>query len=357
MPYTSKGNLYYFDNKTKEYTRNMVLCTYMLTHTEYTPSSSLIPQLSGKYLDKIFYREAVDGKTDADVDNQTIFKGTVYTYPGSALEHGIVVRDNFQGYLSHIENEPAFADMPLYTFEKSANGNPTFIVNRSDVQKLATALRGHGFKSTGVYTDPDTGEQHDSGLFYARRQCENVYVEKVDGEYVFVDGQYVPYDSEIHSSDLQRFDRRLGYIGYISEVSFISGDTRVTEFDIKPVTYIREKSSPVLRMLARGTVGEMSKIINNATIGDIIDAEPGSLFDNAILKSAKLSELGSVFSDLLTNMTIGDLIVWSHVPDVTEYVRLALENLSLQKLISSMVLDEKTHEIKFDMLKLYGYNY
>ena len=357
VAYTAKGNLYYLDGKTNEYTRNMVLCTYMLTHTQYTMvGTTPVPTLSGKYHDQIFYREAVSGKTDADVDNRTVFKGTVYSYTGTDPAYGIVIRDNFRGYIPHIENDPAFADKPLYTFEKSATGEPTFIVDRNDVQKLADVLSGHDFKSMGAYTEPDTGVTHEDGIYFARRECENIYVFAQNGEFVFVDGQYVPYDANIHSDELQRFDRKIGYIAMLNEVSYTSGTTRVTELDIAPVTFIREKSSPVLRMLARGTIGEMSNIINNATVGDLIEAEPGSLFDNELIKQAKLSELGSVFGDVLTDMTIGDLIIWSHVTDVNEYVRLALEDVTLQRLISSMVLDETTHEIKIDMLKLYGYN-
>lgn len=354
VAYTAKGNLYYFNSESGKYERNYVLCTYMLTHSVKNPSTGL-PQLTGEYHDKLFYREALTGKTDEDVDNETVFKGTVYSYSGAALQYGIVVRDNFRGYLAHIENDPAFADKPLLTFEKSADGQPTYFVNKNDVQKLADALKGHGYKSTGKYIDRDTGVKRDKGLFYARRKCENIYVLDSEGEFVYVDGQYVPYDAQIHTQDLPRFNVTLGYIGYLSEVSYLENNVRVTEFEIKPITFIREKSSPVLRMLARGTISEMSGIINNATVGDIIDAEPGSLFDNELLKAAKLSDLGNTFGTVLTDMTIDDLISWSHVTDVDERVRLALENVTLQSLISSMVLDDVTYEIKIDMLKLYGY--
>jgi len=337
--YTAKGNLYYLDGKTGEYTRNMPLCTYMLTRTRNSTTAPFLPYLTGEYHDELYYREIVTGKTDADVDNVTVFKGTVYSYTGTTPEYGIYVRDNFRGYLPHIENDPAFADQPLYTFEKSATAE--FIVNKDDVSKLYNALKDCGFVSPEIY--------------YARRQCENVYVKADNGEFVFVDGQYVPFDAAVHSSDIERYDCKIGYIGVISEVSYLQGNTRVTEFDIKPVDYIREKSSPVLRLLSRGTISEMTNIIGNAMIGDIIEAEPGSLFDNEMIKSAKLSELGTVFGDLLTNMTISDLLEWSHVTDVDEYVKRALEDITIQNLFSSLVLDETTNEIKLDMLRLYGY--
>ena len=165
--------------------------------------------------------------------------------------------------------------------------------------------------------------------------------------------KYVRYDASVHAADAPRFLRKSGYIGGINEVSYNDGAN--TELILQDVKFIRERSAPVLRMLSRGTIGEMNKIISNATIGDVVDAEPDSMLGKPIIRDAKLSELGTVFKDILTDMTIGELMTWSNVTEVEDYVKTALNGVTVQSLFSSLTLDTTTNEIKVDMLKLYGY--
>ena len=313
---TAEGNIYYYEDG--EYKRNLALCSYMLTKTEYH--------------NQIYYREKVSAG-GADV-----FTGAMKVYSGTTLPYGAYVKDEFLGYIAYDVNNPVFADRPLITFEK-ADGEDYFI-NKADAKHMAKAIGGE-FVSRDLY--------------YALRQCVDVYALTSDTEnsYVFVDGKYVRYDASVHAADAPRFLRKSGYIGGINEVSYNDGAN--TELILQDVKFIRERSAPVLRMLSRGTIGEMNKIISNATIGDVVDAEPDSMLGKPIIKDAKLSELGTVFKDILTDMTIGELMTWSNVTEVEDYVKTALNGVTVQSLFSSLTLDTTTNEIKVDMLKLYGY--
>ena len=160
------------------------------------------------------------------------------------------------------------------------------------------------------------------------------------------------YDSEKHAG-MERFICKQGYIGQMNEVSTNSGTK--SELTIQDVEFIRERSAAVLRTLARGSIGEMTSIITGATVGDIIEAEPGSMLDKDLIKNAKITNLGDAFKQILTEMTIGELMTWSNVNGVAQEVKFALDQVTVQKLFSSLVLDQDTQEIKVDMLKIYGY--
>ena len=317
-----QGNMYYFDKKDGQYKQNYALCMYMLVKSEYR--------------NQVYFRE----KVTADGDG--VFSGQMKHYGGATLEYGLFVKIDSVGYVPYDENNPVLADRPLVTFEKSATNNfeDTFFIDKSEVPYLSAHLKDDGFETNGIY--------------FARRKCIDVYVltENTENTFVFIDGQYVPYDSSKHA-DMQRFECRQGYIGEINEVSYDDGTA--TELTLYDVNFIRERSTAVLRTLARGTIGEMTSIITNATVGDIIDAEPGTMFDKDIVKEAKITQLGTAFKDILTTMTISELMTWSNVSGVAQNVKNALEGVTIQTLFSSLVIDETTQEIKVDMLKVYGY--
>ena len=140
----------------------------------------------------------------------------------------------------------------------------------------------------------------------------------------------------------------------MNEVSYDSGSK--TELTLQDVTFIRERSAAVLRTIAKGTISEMTSIITGATVGDIIEAEPGTMLDKDIIKEAKITQLGTVFKDILTTMTIGELMTWSNVNGVEENVRNALDGVTINALFSSLVFDETSGEIKVDIPKIYGYD-
>ncbi|MDE6302261.1 MAG: hypothetical protein K2M36_01555, partial [Clostridia bacterium] len=191
---------------------------------------------------------------------------------------------------------------------------------------------------------------------------EYVYAFAKNGNYVYVDGQYIEYDEEIHGDSDARFVRKYGYIATENEVYYTKvgangePNRKVTDFAPQGINeYIRKKSVPVLRLLASGTIGEMTNIISNATIGDVIEADSDSLFAIPEVREAKISEIGTVFSSLLANMTVGNLISWSNVVDINQYVKIALDGVTINTLLHSLEYDATRGMIVVNMLKLYGY--
>ena len=314
--------MYYVDQKDHQYKQNYTLCLYLLTHN---------------FRDHVFFRE-----TCLQTDTGAVSATTLH-YNGTAPQYGLYVKDDSLGYLEYDEANPVFAGKTLVTFEKSSsdNFNDMFFINKSDVSALNDVLKDNDFKSDEIY--------------FARRKCVDVYVltTNTDNTFVFIDGQYVPYDSAKHA-DMQRFECKHGYIGQMNEVSYDSGTK--TDLTIQDVTFIRERSAAVLRTLARGTISEMTSIITNATVGDIIEAEPGTMLDKDLIKEAKITQLGNVFKDILTTMTIGELMTWSNVHGVDENVRKALDGITINSLFSSLVFDTATGEIKVDIPRIYGYD-
>lgn len=344
------GNMYYFDKTAGEYKRNIVLCTYLFGHTE-TKIANNLPQVTFPYRGEVFFRVKTNS---AEENGTTVFKGIMYTLKDgvSVPEYGVYVNDNFRGFLEYDDDNPAFANMPLGTFIKSAipteNGLEYFIL-RDEIPFYALALNDKGFVANNQ-------------IRYERRRCEYVYVLAENGNFVYVDGQYIDYNEEIHSSTDARFVRKYGYIANENEVYFTqlgtdgTPDRKVTEFAPQGINeYIRKKSVPVLRLLASGTIGEMTGIISNATIGDVIEAESDGLFAIPEVREAKISEIGTVFSSLLANMTVGNLISWSNVIDVNQYVKIALDGVTINTLLHSLEYDATRGMIVVNMLKLYGY--
>jgi len=328
----ASGNAYYLDEG-GNYVRNVPLCTYMLNTGITNPSKA-------DYLTKIFYREVVTDGTGTH--------SGIINMPATTPTYGAYVRNGFLGYLAVDANNPAFCDMPIYTFEKVANASDHFLVNADDARFMSVvqALIDDGLDVNNIR--------------YAKRSAETVYVKDDNGDYVFKNGEYVAYDPALHASEI-RFTAKLGYIATTAETYYtIKGeagnpDTRVTEFAPKSViTFIREKSSPVLRLLASGTIGEMNTIINDATVADVIEATPGSIFDNEEIKATPLSQLGNVFSNMFTKMTVGELLEWASINDVNTQVKEALKDVSAKDFFKSLTYDAASGTITVDMLKLYG---
>ncbi|MCM1306145.1 MAG: hypothetical protein NC037_01745 [Bacteroides sp.] len=323
-PLIAQGNMYYFDKHDHKYKQNNALCAYMIAKKEYR--------------NQVFYRESCD---PADTGATTI---SIKKYTGTENVFVKVDSVGYFPYADEIKNNPSFADKPLYKLEKSKTNDfkDMFFIDKSEVTYLSNALNDE-FISNEIY--------------FARRKCVDVYIQidapaENEETFVYIDGQYIPYDSATHESQ-PLFKCAQGYIGDITEVSYNNGT--ISELTVQGLEFIRERSAAVLRTLAKGTISEMTSIITNATVGDIIEAEPGTMLDKEAIKGAKITQLGNTFKDILTEMTIGELMTWSNVNGVEQKVKDALDNVTIQALFSSLVIDTDTKEIKVNMLKIYGY--
>lgn len=322
-----EGNAYYIDQKDNTYRQNYALCAYLVAHG---------------YPSHVFYRIACDASDPKAITAYSV------QYNGTS-DYGLYAKFDSIGYLEYQEGNPIFDGKDLVTFERSATDDfkDMFFIDKSEVDYLDKALKDTGFKNDKVY--------------FARRKCAYVYVLTTDtaDALVYVDGQYVKYAAEKHA-DMQRFIKKFGYIGQMNEVSFKANETSAngtaSDLTFFEVGFIRERSAAVLRTLAKGTVSEMTSIITGATVGDIIEAEPGTMLDKELIKNAKITELGNVFKQILTDMTIGELMTWSNATVNDEHVRAALDGITITKLFSSLVFDEVRGEIKIDIPRIYDYD-
>lgn len=336
------GNLYYKDKTTGEYKRNIVLCSYMYYYTDGTGAHP--------YRKEVLYR-VLSQATQADSENG-IYEGIQYIFEGDLPQYGLYIKDNYRGFISYdgTSANPAFADKPLYALKKSEDNSLKYFILHGDFNFIQ-ALKGNELIHGPLYGE----DVLTNGVRYDKRSCENIYIKSDDGQYVFIDGRYDDFNPELHDASVERFEKKLGYIAHANEAYFDTDESsHASVLSPIKIEFIREKSVPVLRLLAGGTLSEMSGIISNATIGDIIEAEHGSLFDSQQLKETKISEVGTVFKTILSDMTVGELMTWSKMTKVDDRVKIALENITIERLFNSIEITPR-HTFEINMFKLYGY--
>ncbi len=305
------GNLYYLDGGV--YHHDPTFCTYVISLGA-----------ADSHYGNVYYKASASS-TDAGA-----IAATVYTGAGSDK---VYVRGTISGFTEVTSvNLAAFADLDYFVKETATS--PSFIIPLSDLSIT----------------------EAENALKYSLRRCETIYVKDDMGDFVYDGGQYVSYDESVHST-LDRFTKKIGYISTANKLYVIqsgTGDrTPIYENAMTVSRYVHKKSAPVLLLLATGTVSNMSDIIENATVSNLIDAEEGSLFDNEMIKNSKISELGNAFKVLLANMTIGDLIHWSNIEGMNGTVKELLKTVSAIDFFTS--LEYKGGVMYVNMFKLYGY--
>lgn len=321
------GNLYYENNGV--YSRDIALCNYLiatnhqnLKHVYCRQSVSPTADLAGHhvYMSK-------DGKT-----NNVYVKDPIRGY--IAVSDKVTVTTEL-GDMTLDVDLAAFAGLPYYVRRQYQDNSEVFILI------------------------DDLPSNEEIGIRYSLRQCETVYVISATGNKVYVDGQYVDYQASAHAG-LTRFEAKVGYIANVNEVyyedlgTFVAGVT--TAMGVKySHDDAHKKSAAVLRLLASGTIGNMSSVIENATVGDIIETDGSGLFGKPQIRNAKLTELDKELEKLLTNMTIGELLEWSNIDGMDPNVKALLKDVLVSKLILSLTWDSEKKTFSVDMLKLFGY--
>lgn len=311
-------NLYYlYDGK---YHHDVPICLYIMSLGS-----------SDSHYGRIYCKVAAAGGANT-------YTATVYT---GVSDNTVYVRGAMRGFKEiDSTNLAAFAISPS---DNMAFEGVTYYVKETAAEKSYLI----------PLSDLSAAEENDA-LKYARRSCETVFIKDDNGDYVYVNGQYIAYNEDENGED-ERFIKKVGYIAASTELYYQTGASEFTPIynTAKTVSdYARKKSAPVLRLLASDTVANMSKIIENATVADLIDAESGSLFDNELIKSSKISELDKAFKVVLTDMTIGDLVSWSDI-NMDSNVKTLLTNVSATQFFTSLTWDNGRMYV--DMFKLYGY--
>ncbi len=326
--YLAKNNIYYYDAKNDNMVFNPALCAYLAANVTKT-------QQEGNDA-KLYYREVksdASSVTEGKANNEnTVFMGYKYK-DGQNLYVDVLGKKT--AYLSSNDTYISFWDLQMYRKETAENNS--FIVVKEQL-------------GDGVSTD---------GLVYSKHYAENVYIADANGEYVFINGEYVKYSNANPNHDGQmRFSLKKGYIATRNEIYYEKNGGFETELDtskIRKVTNtVRAKSAAILRLLAGGTMKDLNTAVSNATMEQIIDITPDSMFDNPFIREATLNTMGVQLQKLLADMTMDDLIAWANVDGVPAEVRTALAGVKIPNFILSVEFKD-SQGLVINMEKLYGY--
>lgn len=336
MQAVANYNVYYKHSYTQdgesavEYVYNMPLCVYLVTQS---PTS--FP--SGK-----LYKRVEAQASDADAVSAPTYSHSDY------LSNDIFVNIN-GNYLPYDQTNIAHHNLENYYLY---DGKYSIV----------------SISQKGIYNPDgdDYGYVQNSDILLAKRYCDDVYIADSDGQYVYIGGKYIDYDETIHT-DLQRYSKEVGYVASFAEAYFYNSQTSSYEtyFNdtikladgsdvLTKVEVEREQSVPVLRYFAREnvTVENMNDVIQNATIGDIMDIDPNSILSR--FSNGTLVNLDTLIERELSNITVGELIEWAALTNVEPEVVDALKNVNLSDFFASLKYSA-TKGIYVDMEVAMGY--
>lgn len=345
-------NIYYFSNG--EYKRNDALTAYYIANNK---------------LDKLkatFSREiAVGGSQSATVYKTSsrlyvnLFGEYVLYNPNDATHLGEELYFRYtDGYYvwsgdNAVESNKYYFDYATDTFIEIADassapaGEPVYI-------KLPDTNGDGNF----YFAHIDTGNA-EGKTTYSKRECEYIFktTDKTENAFVFYNGEYVPYDAanDAHNG-LQRYERYLGYLGNDAANTGTEGGGSLTALSNISVEVITEQSPTLLlSLLAKHvSVGELNNVLNDFTLGEMMEIEEGSIFDDEVIKNATIENLSSTITARIAEMTMGELIRYSSVKDIDAKIRTTLENVRLADFLAALTFDESSGQIVLDMEKLFG---
>ncbi len=124
--------------------------------------------------------------------------------------------------------------------------------------------------------------------------------------------------------------------------------------DAQKVSVINEKSESVLRLIAekKVTMANINDVIKEATIGDLMEVNEGSLFYD--FRTSKLNDLSGDLEQTFKTMTMKELLNYANISGVDQNVQTALEPITLEKFFTSMEYS-KDAGIVLNLEKAYGY--
>ena len=210
---------------------------------------------------------------------------------------------------------------------------------------------GDGARTVYYYTLIDSGYE-EGYVVYSMRECEPIFLRSADGEYAKVNGEYVLYDADVHGADAERYDRVIGYIG---NDAANDGGTGLSPLSDTEVNVIEEKSPVILvSLLARQiTIGSMSDAIDTLTVEELMEIEPGSVFDSEELRTATVDEISARITALFTAMTVGQLLEYANV-SVSAEIAYILSDVHITDFFGALTFNPDTAAIEVDMYKLFG---
>ena len=186
---------------------------------------------------------------------------------------------------------------------------------------------------------------------YSKRECDYIFLEnKANGGWTNVSGEWEEYNEDIHGIDAARYDRVIGYIGGNAANT---GGTDLPALSKTKVTVIEEKSPTILISLLERqvTIGSLNETIDTLTIGEMMEIEPGSVFDNPALSGSTVDGLSANVNSMFTDMTIGKLLKYANIA-VSPQVSYILQDVKLADFFGALKYSDG--QLTVNMEKLFG---
>lgn len=219
--------------------------------------------------------------------------------------------------------------------------------------KLASKTEESGDASRTVYYYTLIDENFEEGYtVYANRECDTVYVKDEGGDWVKVGSEWVAFDE--NDPEHEGLDRFNAVIGYIGNSAANDGGVDLDRLSNSAVTNTIEEKSPtiLITLLQRQvTIGSLNETIDTLTIGELMEIEPGSVFDNDVLRNATIENLSEKVSSLFTDMTIGTLLEYANV-SVSSEIAYILQDVKIADFFGA--LEYQKGQLTVNMAKLFG---
>lgn len=224
--------------------------------------------------------------------------------------------------------------------------------------EFATAENGKYIKLTGrpegergtlYYYSLIDSEYKEGYTVYSKRECDYIFLEnKANGGWTNVSGEWEEYNEAIHGTDAARYDRVIGYIGGNAANT---GGTGLSPLSETKVTVIEEKSPTILISLLERqvTIGSLNETIDTLTIGEMMEIEPGSVFDNPALSGSTVDELSANVNSMFTDMTIGTLLKYANIA-VSPQVSYILQDVKLADFFGALEYSDGQLTVKMEKL-------
>lgn len=356
------GNLFFSDGS-GGYEANPALTAYYLA----SPGTAL-EKINGN----AYTRVACDASA-ADA-----IKATIYDNVSSAqTQGGLYVKDEgsvtgstesgfsvtFGGYTLYDAANPAHWGAELYFkysegYYPAADGNGThsfdFTTGSFSEEEggkyIVLTGRTEGDRGTLYYYSLIDSEYKEGYTVYSKRECDYIFLESENGGWTNVSGEWEEYNEAIHGTDAARYDRVMGYIGGNAAND---GGTGLSPLSKTKVTVIEEKSPTILISLLERqvTIGSLNETIDTLTIGEMMEIEPGSVFDNPALSGSTVDGLSANVNSMFTDMTIGKLLKYANIA-VSPQVSYILQDVKLADFFGALKYSDG--QLTVNMEKLFG---
>lgn len=360
------GNIYFSDGS-GGYELNPALLAYYVAQSVSPDTDAADKALAA--LKATYSRvETADGDHTADI--YTIAAGTayggLYVYNEGSVDGTNVT---FGDYVLYNADDPTHWGAELY-FKYSEGYYPASADATADngYIRYSYSVDG-GFYSddNGAYIKLEGREETGRGTLYyyslidseykegytiySKRECDYIFLENAEsGGWVNVAGEWEEYDPDTHTDVEMRYDRVIGYIGGNAAND---GGTNLSPLSTTKVTVREEKSPTILISLLERqvTIGSLNETIDTLTIGEMMEIEPGSVFDNPALSGSTVDGLSANVNSMFTDMTIGTLLKYANIA-VSPQVSYILQDVKLADFFGA--LEYSDGQLTVNMEKLFG---